>query len=228
LEPQLPPEKQLIESFKLLSRRIGRQRVILRYDPIIINKKYTLAYHISQFEKLLSQLYGYTSTCIISFVDIYDKLSRSAKEAIGPAIDDEIKFALAQELSNVAKKYHIALQTCAEEIDLSALGILHGACIDKNLIEKLLGCSLDMHNAKGQRKLCGCTESIDIGSYDCCMHLCSYCYANASLDKVRNNVKKHDSSAPLLIGNIGPNDRIYDAGAKPLKNRQTSIFDTHI
>jgi hypothetical protein len=228
LEPNLPPKKQIIENFKLLSLRLGRQRVVLRYDPIIINKKYTFDYHIHQFDNLLSQLTGYTSRCIISFVDIYDKLSRYAKEAIGPEISNEIKFALAQRLSKIAKKYQITLQTCAEDIDLSSLGILHGACIDKDFIETLLGCCLQTGKARAQRRLCGCMESIDIGAYDCCMHLCAYCYANVSQSRVEKNIKKHDSSSPLLIGRAKQDDRIYDADVKSIINRQLSIFDIHL
>jgi DNA repair photolyase len=225
LEPYLPPKKQIIESFQSLSAKIGSDKVILRYDPIIINKKYTLDYHIDQFEKLLSQLAGYTGRCIISFVDIYDKMSRAAKETIGPNADDEIKFALAQEFSKIAKKQSVILQTCAEEIDLSSLGIDQGACIDKKLIEKLLDCSIQVKKAKSQRSLCGCIESRDIGAYDCCGYECIYCYANASHQRVAENMKKHDADSPLLIGQVKSEDRICESNSGSLINRQCPMFE---
>lgn len=225
LEPYLPPKKQVIENFRSLSAKIGSEKVILRYDPIIINKKYTLHYHIDRFEKLLSQLAGHTGRCIISFVDVYDKMSRFAKETIGPNTDDEIKFALAQEFSKIAKKQSVILQTCAEENDFSSLGIDHGACIDKKLIEKLLGCNLKTEKAKSQRNLCGCVESRDIGAYDCCGYECIYCYANASHQRVTDNMKKHDVDSPLLIGQVKSEDRICEPNLGSLINRQCSIFE---
>ena len=44
---------------------------------------------------------------------------------------------------------------------------------------------------KGQREFCGCMKSKDIGEYNTCVHLCEYCYANASKTIAIANWKQH-------------------------------------
>ncbi len=44
---------------------------------------------------------------------------------------------------------------------------------------------------KGQRSLCGCMVSKDIGEYDTCPHQCEYCYANTSKERALSNYRKH-------------------------------------
>ena len=43
---------------------------------------------------------------------------------------------------------------------------------------------------KGQRALCGCMVSKDIGQYDTCPHQCEYCYANTSKELALANYKE--------------------------------------
>lgn len=52
---------------------------------------------------------------------------------------------------------------------------------------------------KGQRKLCGCMVSKDIGMYNTCKHLCIYCYANKSRNMVLNNESKHSDNSESII-----------------------------
>ena len=78
LEPNVPPIDRVIEDFKYLSNKIGSQAVSWRYTPIIINDKYTKERHIKTFEYIASKLEGYTKLVAYGFVDVYDKLKRTA------------------------------------------------------------------------------------------------------------------------------------------------------
>ena len=48
-----------------------------------------------------------------------------------------LKYFINMESKEIAKKYNLKIDTCAEEIDLSMYGIGHSSCIDKDKIEKI-------------------------------------------------------------------------------------------
>lgn len=64
------------------------------------------------------------------------------------------------------------------------------------------------------RKECSCFLNGDIGAYNSCGHLCRYCYANANEELVRQNMKAHNSASPLLIGELTPDDKIFNTAQK--------------
>ncbi len=51
----------------------------------------------------------------------------------------------------------------------------------------------------GQRQLCGCIKSKDIGKYDTCPHGCLYCYANTSPESARCNHSRHNPDSETII-----------------------------
>ena len=121
---------QVIESFKKLSNIIGKNKVILRYDPILLSNKYTINYHCKAFDRLCSKLYKYTEKCVISFVDLYKKTERNTKELnLMPMSIENIK-EISKRLSIIANKYGLSLETCSEGYDLTEFGIKKGKCID--------------------------------------------------------------------------------------------------
>lgn len=71
LEANLPSLQTRINTFQTLSNCIGKERVVWRYDPIIINEKYSIDWHIENFKYLADQLYPYTEKVTISFIDLY-------------------------------------------------------------------------------------------------------------------------------------------------------------
>ena len=101
MEPHVPPKEQVIEDFKTLSKTLGSHAMAWRYTPIIVNEKYTAEYHIRAFEKIASQLEGYTSLVAFGFLDLYPKLQKLHPEL--KDADDESKIRIAQTFLEIAK-----------------------------------------------------------------------------------------------------------------------------
>jgi len=226
IEPNLPNKRnELIEIFQRLSEKIGNEKVIWRYDPILLSEKYVPEYHLKAFEEIANHLNGYTHKVVISFVDLYAKTKRNIEEFNITEINNNEIIALAKKLAEIAKKYHLTIETCAEQIDLRDIGITQGSCIDKDFIERIIGCKLKVSKDRSQREECGCFESVEVGTYNTCRNGCKYCYANYSDKKVKENVKLYDINSPLLCGDIGLDDKITEKKVKSMKDRQISLFD---
>ena len=225
VEPGVPDKNSVIlPAFQALSRKIGPERVIWRYDPILFTARYTKEYHLAAFSALAQRLQGYTRKCIISFVDLY-RNTRANLDGLGfaPLTEKEIT-ELARRLADIAGKHHLVLETCAEQIDLAPYGIAHGHCIDRSLLEQLAGCRLALDKDKNQRPECGCMASVDIGMYDTCRHGCKYCYATHSLKTVARNAAAHDPNAPLLCGQLMPEDVVKERAVQSCKEAQLRFY----
>jgi len=208
LETDVPRKSMIIDSFKKLSDIIGPQRVIWRYDPIILGSSIDANYHEKYFEVLANKLHQYTSKCIISFVDRYKKIESTFNKLGVQEINENAKRTVAKKLSEVADSYGLRLTTCAEEIDLTDMGIGHARCIDPVLIEEVLGVKTDCKKDRNQRSACGCAASVDIGAYNTCVHGCIYCYASFSKESVKRNMAKYDVNSPLLCSRLSDEDKI--------------------
>ena len=208
MEVSVPKKEAIIKTFKALSEKIGKKRVIWRYDPILLTERMDMEYHIRYFGEIAKRLQGYTDTCVISFVDLYKKTQNNLKGTKARELTLNEMTELAAKLFMVAYQYGITIQTCAEEIALESVGIKHGQCIDNVLIEDLLGVKLVVGKDPNQRKECGCVQSIDIGEYNTCAHGCKYCYANFKENMVERNRAAHHPDSPLLVGDLGPNDKL--------------------
>lgn len=226
VEPNIPDKRsELIQVFRELSEKIGKERVVWRYDPILISEKYTVDYHLKAFDEIARNLTGYTEKAVISFVDLYSKTQRNTTELKMRDITGESMAALAKKLAGIAGKYKLLIESCAEQIELNDIGIQHGSCIDKKLMEKILGCKLAGEKDKNQRTECGCLESVEAGTYNTCLNGCKYCYANYNDEKVRETIKLYDVNSPLLCGSLGLEDKVTDRKIKSLKDTQISFFD---
>ena len=225
IEPNVPSKNEfIIPAFQKLSSIIGKERVVWRYDPIFINEHYTIDYHKKYFQALCSKLSKYTEKCTVSFIDLYRNTARNTKPLnIRTLTNDEV-LELMNSFILVAKEEGIDIDTCAEEYDLSSLGISHACCIDKQRLERLGNYTLNIGKDKNQRGVCGCIESIDIGMYNTCENGCAYCYANYNPSMAATNHALHDPKLPLICGDIKENDNINIRKVKSNIDTQMRLF----
>jgi hypothetical protein len=208
IERNLREKRDILKTFQQLSNKLGKERVLWRYDPIIINDEITIQYHMDMFNALCCELEGYTKICTISFVDVYNKLSRRTKDEVIKEITPEEMHFIAANFSKIGRKHGIELRACAEAIDLSVDGIKSAACIGKDIVEQVCGHAVMDKKDKNQRLECGCIQSVDLGAYNTCKNGCVYCYANHGEASIRRNYEMHDPTSELLIGVIDKNDKI--------------------
>jgi hypothetical protein len=202
IERNLREKKEIVITFQSLSKAIGKERVIWRYDPIILNDMLTEAYHEEMFTDLCRELCDFTDSCIISFVDVYQKLNRTVKEDLLKDISEEQMHRLASVFSGIAGDYRIELQACCEKVDFRYDGVRPSSCIDKLRIEKICGHLVTAGNDKSQRPGCGCVQSVDIGAYNTCRNGCIYCYANHSDASIQRNCMRHNPNSDILIDTV--------------------------
>ena len=226
VEPNVPSKNDfLIPTFKRLSTKIGKERVVWRYDPIFFNSKYTLEYHCKYFEQLCGILHGYADKCTVSFLDSYKKTERNISSLNIYNATDEQKINLMVSFSKIAQKYKINIDTCAEEINLEKFGVNHAHCIDKERFEKIGSFQLSIEKDKSQRPACGCIASIDIGAYNTCKNGCLYCYANFNSKIVMHNSQQHNPSSPLIFGELEQIDNVKIRKVTSCRNCQISLLN---
>ena len=154
-EPNVPSVGERIKTFRELSERIGHERVIWRFDPLIITPTLTPRALLSRIWKIGNRLKGYTDKLVFSFVDVkaYRKVQSNlvketgcfTKENVEQAeMNEEQRLEMVEGLVKLreawaSEGWDIKLATCAEEIDLEKYGIEHSRCIDGELMERVFG-----------------------------------------------------------------------------------------
>ena len=219
LEPNVPNVQSRIETFLKLSERIGKSKVIWRFDPLILTDKIGVEELLRKVENIGDQLKNHTDKMVFSFADI--KLYRKVQGNLLKShinyqeFNDSTMTEFAIGLQELNKKWTFEIGTCAERMPLEKYGITHNKCIDDDLIIDLfkydvelmdfLGVKIISTNSckediikktktnkdNGQRELCGCIMSKDIGEYNTCPHCCEYCYANSSKEEALRNYRTH-------------------------------------
>lgn len=205
-EPNLPPMEARIDTFRALSDKIGKEKVIWRFDPLILTDKVDVPALLGKAEAIGNALADYTEKLVFSFADIdnYKKVQNNLKrEQIKYRDFDQVQQLLfAEGLANLNKSWQLKLAACCESQDFSALDIEVSSCVDDRLIRRIAGEDEAIMKFlgpperraalkdRGQRAGCGCIASKDIGWYNTCPFLCSYCYANTSTTAVQNTMKR--------------------------------------
>lgn len=153
LEPNVKPLAERIETFRRLSDMIGKDRVIWRFDPLILTPGMTVRSLLSKVWNIGNKIKGCTGKLVFSFVDVkaYRKVQNNLVketrffthddvETAEPAGDKLLEIAdglLKLQAAWKESGWDVALATCGELADLN--GIEHNRCIDGNLMERLFG-----------------------------------------------------------------------------------------
>ena len=207
IEPYVPSKKEVINLVKEISKIIPKEYLYIRYDPVFLSNKYNLDYHIKAFDRLCTLLDGYVSKIIISFLDNYKNVQNNLRYLQVKNFSDEDYKKLGLNFSRIAKEHNIIVQTCSEKKDLVEYGFIKDECLSRSLAYKLTGKNFPRWQARNNKN-CNCANMVDIGSYNSCLHLCKYCYANYDESSIRANVLQHDVNSSLLIGNLNNDDII--------------------
>lgn len=225
IENHLPTISKRIDTFKRLSDRIGKEKVIWRYDPVLTNETYTPGFHKEKFAEIAYELKEHTEKCMLGFIDHYQHIRTAVSRFnIQPLLKADIE-EMAMSFKKTVDTCSIQLDTCTVKVDLTHLGIPGGLCIDNQLVERIAGYPISVRKDKNQRDICRCAESIDIGTYESCLNGCIYCYAiKGNYNTVKYNLNKHDKNSPMLVGELQEDDIVKERLVKSLRNDQFSLF----
>lgn len=205
IEPYVPSKRKTIDAIKKLASKIGKENIVIRYDPIFLSAHYSIQYHIKAFQKLCHLLNGATNRIIISFLDNYKNVEKNQTILQTFPFEKEDLKRLGLSFSQIARENGMTIQTCFEKEDLVEYGFIKGECLSKTLAFQLTG---KVHYKKWKARGCNCVEMVDIGVYNTCPHRCKYCYANYREEEIVKNIVKHDENSSLLIGHLEQDDVI--------------------
>lgn len=210
LEPGLPEKTHLAAVFRELSRRLGKNRVVWRYDPVICSEDWTISRHLEMFGRLAEELKGAADTCVVSFLDRYRKIEKKLDQLGLRPPDSREREEFLRAAARMAATAGMELETCSEEGNYPSLGVRQGSCISGERIEKITGRRVTAAKDKTQRPSCGCVKSVDIGMYDTCAHGCVYCYASRSRELIGKNRGLARPDSPYLSGEPDGRERITE------------------
>ena len=138
LEKGVSPLEERIDTFKRLVDKLGKGRVIWRFDPLILTDQISLNDLLKKVEHIGDQLRGYTEKLIFSYADI--ALYKKVKANLEKSHVNYTEWTtaqmeeFAQRLSELNQKWHYQLTTCGEKIGLAPYGIQHNHCVDDDLM----------------------------------------------------------------------------------------------
>jgi len=187
LEPGVISEEEALRQMASLARAYSPGQINWRFDPLLFLPSPSLSQEaageerLQTFERLARRISGMgIRRCTVSFISLYSSVrSRLSREGLKlHEMEPEAQRRYAADLLERARAFEIDLFSCCQPLLEGVPGIKGGSCIDGGLLQELFGEKTSKARDTGQRKHCGCTRSLDIGSYrQECLHACLYCYA---------------------------------------------------
>jgi hypothetical protein len=202
LEPGIPPLAERVETFRRLSAIVGPARVAWRFDPILVGGALTPEAVLERIARVGDLLHRHTRRLVISFADVacYPAARARLRAHAGGFGEPDAAAVetIAAGIARLNRAWGLDLSACAEPYDLSRFGIRPGRCVDDALLARAFPGGAGLPKDPGQRPLCGCAVSKDIGRYGTCTHGCVYCYATASHAAAASAHAHHDPNAEHL------------------------------
>ena len=147
LEPNVETLEAAVRLFRQLSDRIGPDRIIWRFDPIVLSTGTPEAFILGIFEEIAARLKDHTKRVIISFADYYKKVIsnfQKIKQKTGISFfdlhgDPQRLYRIAGKIAEIARDRRLEIFSCAEKHDLTSVGIRQGKCIDDEILRRCSG-----------------------------------------------------------------------------------------
>lgn len=180
LEPNVPPLTERLDQMRRMAGEWGPERINWRFDPIVFwagGKRNNLG----DFERIAEVAVSCEiKRCTFSFMTEYPKVKSRGKLLGFDWHDPPLakKIEIASHIARRLAEYGIVLYACCNPELIGVEGIQPGRCVDGQLLAELAGEPTDTRKDPTQRESCGCSRSVEIGSYwMVCPHSCVYCYA---------------------------------------------------
>ena len=152
-EPNVISLEERIDTFIKLSKLIGPERIIWRFDPLIVTDSITPIELLTRIWHIGNKLKGFTTKLVFSFVDVkaYRKVQNNLIKDVNCFNKDNIETAEMNDTQRIEiveglvkireawkqNGWNVSLATCAEDVNLESYGIEHNRCIDGELMEQL-------------------------------------------------------------------------------------------
>jgi hypothetical protein len=177
-----------IEQIKQISSLYGGERINWRYDPLVYWQEDGQIYtnhNLDVFDYICKKVSkNGVKRCFISFANPYKKfIDRIRIKFPARALiehNSAKKSSILNNMEEIASAYNIQIYSCSNDELLKNRNIKKGSCINGKLLNSFSGKKIVSEAKSPSRTDCGCTKSIDIGSYinHPCHFGCIYCYAN--------------------------------------------------
>ena len=203
LDRHVPAPERAADCFDTIAGEYGPDAVNWRYDPIVLTTLTPEEYHLRAFGRLARRLEGRTRRAIVSFVDLYRKTLRNLRRAAflaGFTFEEpcaERRKALVDRLAEIAAAHGMRLEVCCEDA-LVGGRVEKAHCVDLAQLRAVAGARVPELAIRPTRPECGCYASMDVGSYDSCLHGCAYCYAVSDPGRAIARFAAWDPSFPHL------------------------------
>lgn len=215
IERHVPgPMTKRIDIIKRLAQDVGPEAISWNYNPILIDAKHNVAFHMQALELMFEAIAPHVSGFSFDFVNMHAKTIRNAPD-IRPPDATEIRI-ICDHISDLVGEYGLVSHTCNDDR------------VRKNIPMRSCQTTRDFMDISNRIPKKRINESIlddciicgnkvphrDVGTYDTCLHGCTYCYANDSDAAVHATASKYDQTSTMLCDSRRDDDIFFEPKPK--------------